>query len=410
MTSTRRLAMLLGLGSLATILIVPATLHAQVPSSNAATEPSVQDATRDNASGVRKARNRDFDGAIADYTEAIRLDPTFADAFHNRGVARSAKGDFDAAIRDYSRAIELDPRRARTYFSRGVAFSRTRDYDRAIESFSKGLEISPNDANAYDDRALARSNKGDMDGAIADLNIAISLDPRNARAFNNRGFVRSRKGDSDGAILDYTEAIRLNGYYTRPFINRGLAREKKNDLAAAIDDFTQAIGLEPNNAGAYFERAQVRQLVGDTGAAELDFTRAATLDSKLTRPGMSPPASASINGAGDGADAQTASGTDDGWLRWNGVTNPRLVRQVKPEYTADAMKAGIQGSVLLECVVAADGTVSDARVLRPLDPGLDAEAVKAAKRWQFEPGKKDGKPVAVHVTIKVNFELREYPH
>jgi protein TonB len=92
----------------------------------------------------------------------------------------------------------------------------------------------------------------------------------------------------------------------------------------------------------------------------------------------------------------------------NGVTLPSVVKQVRPEYTQAARDAQIQGTVLLECVVLADGTVGDVSVTRSLDSklGLDEEAVKAMKQWQFKPGTKDGKPVAVRVQVESTFTLK----
>jgi TonB family protein len=92
----------------------------------------------------------------------------------------------------------------------------------------------------------------------------------------------------------------------------------------------------------------------------------------------------------------------------NGVSLPKVVKEVKPAYTAAAMKAKIQGSVWLECVVGVDGTISEVIVTRSLDAeyGLDAEAVRAARQWTFEPGRKDGKPVPVRITIELTFTLR----
>jgi protein TonB len=88
--------------------------------------------------------------------------------------------------------------------------------------------------------------------------------------------------------------------------------------------------------------------------------------------------------------------------------NPRLIREVKPQYTADAMRAKIQGTVLLECVILPDGTVGRVEVVRSLDPtfGLDQEAIKAARQWRFVPGTRFGEPVAVLVTIELTFTLR----
>ena len=71
-------------------------------------------------------------------------------------------------------------------------------------------------------------------------------------------------------------------------------------------------------------------------------------------------------------------------------------------------EARIEGTVLLDCVVLADGMVGDVTVSRSLDPmlGLDQEAVKATKQWKFRPGMKDGKPVAVRVQIELAFTLK----
>jgi TonB family protein len=89
-----------------------------------------------------------------------------------------------------------------------------------------------------------------------------------------------------------------------------------------------------------------------------------------------------------------------------GVTAPVLVREVKPRYTPDAKDAKIQGVVTLQCVVQPDGTVGDVEVTKSLDAGLDDEAIAAVKQWRFEPGKKDGKPIPVRITLEMTFSLR----
>lgn len=90
-----------------------------------------------------------------------------------------------------------------------------------------------------------------------------------------------------------------------------------------------------------------------------------------------------------------------------GVTSPTLVLEVKPTYTAEALRAKIQGSVLLELIVQRDGTPRDIRVIRSLDPGgLDREAVLAVEQWRFVAGRLNGEPVDVLVTIVMDFLLR----
>ncbi len=92
----------------------------------------------------------------------------------------------------------------------------------------------------------------------------------------------------------------------------------------------------------------------------------------------------------------------------NGVTLPSVVREVKPEYTDEAKAQKIQGSVWLRIVVLADGTVGDIQVTRSLDDkyGLDRQAGRAATKWLFKPGTKDGKPVPVEVTLELTFTLK----
>jgi protein TonB len=93
----------------------------------------------------------------------------------------------------------------------------------------------------------------------------------------------------------------------------------------------------------------------------------------------------------------------------NGICPPRLIKEVKPNYTADAMRAKIQGVVTLEAVVLADGSVGPVRVTRSLDPnfGLDQEAERTVKLWRFEPGtNRLGERVPVLVEIEMTFTLR----
>ena len=95
----------------------------------------------------------------------------------------------------------------------------------------------------------------------------------------------------------------------------------------------------------------------------------------------------------------------------SGLTPPRLLREVKPNYTGDAMRARIQGVVILECIVEPDGSVGAVRVAKSLDSafGLDNEAVRTVKQWQFVPGIKDGSPVRALILVEMSFTLRLGP-
>jgi TonB family protein len=115
------------------------------------------------------------------------------------------------------------------------------------------------------------------------------------------------------------------------------------------------------------------------------------------------------SGQGSGLGPGSGGGTGGGVYRpGSGITIPRVLREVKPNYTADAMRAKVQGMVWLECVVMPDGTVGDVKVIRSLDSvfGLDQEAIKAARQWKFVPGTRLGEPVPVIITIELTFTLR----
>jgi periplasmic protein TonB len=111
------------------------------------------------------------------------------------------------------------------------------------------------------------------------------------------------------------------------------------------------------------------------------------------------------NGLGPGSVTGTGNlGTSFG----NGVTPPTVLREVRPNYTAEAMRAKVQGVVTLQCVVLPDGTVADVRIVKSLDGtfGLDQEAIEAARQWRFVPAKRQGEPVATMITIELTFNLR----
>jgi protein TonB len=126
-------------------------------------------------------------------------------------------------------------------------------------------------------------------------------------------------------------------------------------------------------------------------------------------------------GAGTGPGTGSGPGRGPGWgpgqdgglggkvyQVGNDVSMPVLLREVKPAYTADAMRVHLQGEVLVAAVVLPDGTVNRLRVVRSLDPtyGLDQQALVAVRQWRFKPGTRLGQPVAVQIQVAVGFSMR----
>ena len=234
--------------------------------------------------GLAKYNAGDKQGAIADYTEAIRLKPDYAYAYNNRGIAKSDLGDYQGAIADYTEAIRLKPDYACIYNNRGIAKRNLGDYQGAIKDYDKAIQINQNWGDrgdiglwaAYNDRGSAKYYLGDKQGAIADCTEAIRLKPDYAAPYNNRGSAKYYLGDKQGAIADYTEAIRLKLDYPNDvdaYHNRGLAKRNLGDYQGAIADYTEAIRLKPGYACIYHNRGFAKSVLGDKQGAIKDLTR-----------------------------------------------------------------------------------------------------------------------------------------
>ena len=227
------------------------------------------------------------DEKIRFYTEAIRLQPAFPEAYNNRGNAHQAKGEIAEALADFDEAIRLRPDYATAYYNRGITrydkgdlAGALKDYDEAIRlkpdylimgytypdlrvdpsgDFDEVISERPNYGIAYNNRGLARYEKGDVKGALADYTEAIRLTPALASAYFNRADALYDKGDIKAALADYDQAIRLRSRHAIAYNNRGLARKSMGDFSGALADYDEAIRLKPNVADTYYNRAQIKK-------------------------------------------------------------------------------------------------------------------------------------------------------
>src|SRR5262249_25852082 len=135
-----------------------------------------------NNRGTAYDRQGDHDRAIADYSEAIRLAPIFAQAYSSRGLAYYQKGDFDRAIADYGEAIRLDPKYIYAYNNRGNAYLHKHDGSRAIADYREAIRLDPKYAQAYFNRGIANLYADRLPNALADLVQSSELNPKYAYA------------------------------------------------------------------------------------------------------------------------------------------------------------------------------------------------------------------------------------
>jgi tetratricopeptide (TPR) repeat protein len=162
--------------------------------------------------GAEAYRNGQLDSALADFDEAIRIDPESADAYRNRALIYQDRNDLAGALSDLDRALQINPRLPA----------------------------------ALVDRGIARQERGDLAGALADFDAALRINPGLAEAYNSRGVAREATDDLTGALADYGKAIEINHDYADAYLNRGLALLAFGKDAQASKDFDEYTRLKPD--------------------------------------------------------------------------------------------------------------------------------------------------------------------
>lgn len=225
----------------------------------------------------------DFDGAIADFGEAIRLDPTFKHSYFLRAKALEIKGEFHRAILDLSEIIKLDQRSAMTYRTRGILWYRLREFDRAIADYDRALALRPNDPDILSDRGDSRVRKADLDRAIADFDEALRIDPDHRNARYNRGNVWYAKGAYERAIADLSRLIALAPEDAGAYSSRARAWTRLNRFEDAAVDYDAVVRLVPEHAPTWVERGWVNFYLERFAASASDFARAHELGPDVWR-------------------------------------------------------------------------------------------------------------------------------
>ena len=131
-------------------------------------------------------------------------------AFNNRGVAYRLKGEYDHALDDYNEAIRLNPTSASHYNNRGIIFRIKQEYDRAIEDYDRAIFLRRDYPAAFYNRAIAYSRKGDKRRALLDFDVVLQFNAKNALALYARAQVKLEEGDTTGANADIAAATAIN--------------------------------------------------------------------------------------------------------------------------------------------------------------------------------------------------------
>lgn len=200
-------------------------------------------------------------------------------SFYRQGYAYYNLGDYEGAIENFNQALRLDPHNAKAYFNRGNAYYQMAqssnsepEYRQALEDFNQALRLNSHDAETYFKRGLVRSeiarskDSREYQGAIEDFNQAIRLDPRNVQAYVSRGNIRyqlaQQRQDYDlgykGAIEDFNQALKLNSQVAEAYSQRGLIRYQIARVSGnSSQDYSEAVGDLQKAAKIFLEQGDM---------------------------------------------------------------------------------------------------------------------------------------------------------
>lgn len=213
-------------------------------------------------------------------TEIIESDifsgKDLAAIFNNRGLSYQMSRDYARSIADFDQAIQLDPGHQSAFFNRARSYHLQKDYDRALADYDKAIALDPKDAGAYMNRGSVHHESGDTKRAIADYGEAIQLRPGDPRPFYNRCGVLLEIGEAEAAFKDCNEALRLSPDYTPAFLLRADANFALARFEQAVADYDASLAHDAKNAWALYGRGMAKMKTGDAtgGAADVNAARA----------------------------------------------------------------------------------------------------------------------------------------
>jgi tetratricopeptide (TPR) repeat protein len=219
--------------------------------------------------------------AQENYSRAIRLEPSLAEAYYWRALRYLRSGEYDRAFQDVNRVLELDGEQAMAYTVRGRARAALGDSQWALSDLDKGCSLAPALPDPFLYRGLVRRQLAMYEEALVDFTRALELDPDLLAAYVARGETFAMMEKHEQAIADYDRAIELESKRSAVYEARAQARAAVGEFELAVEDYDQALDLEPDSANSLAHRGAAYQELGQYDEAILDLDRALVLDPNL---------------------------------------------------------------------------------------------------------------------------------
>lgn len=223
----------------------------------------------------------DFEQAITDYSLFILLNPTFSQAYFQRGVSYTQLNDYDKALADLTSSLALPQPSpdftVRAYSVRAFIYQELADLDAALKDLNAAVRASPEQADGYYWRGQFYLDQNQTDQALADFSKVIEYAPDTADAYAFRGAIYLQREDYAAAVTDYTRLIELTPNDARVYFQRALAYVGQEQWAEALADLDEAIAIQDNVAELYLQRGRVNSELGNTAPAAEDYMQYARL-------------------------------------------------------------------------------------------------------------------------------------
>lgn len=208
------------------------------------------------------------DLALSDILEAIDLDPSNSELFHEKAL-------LTFNLEDFNKAIELDSTNIRAYNNRGQSGGKSfvKDFETAIKLCEEKLNIDPTDSNAFYLRGWAKEKLGNKFEAMDDYSSSIEMDPFHNTALFCRSELKYKMGDKVGAIMDLDSIIKNNAWNAKAYLDRSGINQKLGNHELVIRDLEKALEILPFSFFNHLRLGITKSEAGNIDSAINIFTQ-----------------------------------------------------------------------------------------------------------------------------------------
>ena len=220
---------------------------------------------------------KDYPNAIKTYDQAIARQPA-ADWSNNRGILQLEARDFDKAIADFTEALRQKPDFLIAMENRALANQSANRPDQALADIAEVMRRDPKNARLFVRRAQLYGMKSDLDSAQKDYDEAVALEPKNADTLVKRGDLLAERKQYAKAYADYAQAAKLVPGDPEPLVHRSHVFVEEKKYPNALVDLDAALKLDPNNVEIVIARGWVQLLTGRYDLAAAEYEQAAKME------------------------------------------------------------------------------------------------------------------------------------